>query len=135
MNNKNFWQLSKIWIVAALTSLISLACDLQSIPGSTETISSILNDPVRGHKVSLTGRILKKESETGGDIEYVLFDGVEEIAIDVGDKEFEYDPDDVFNVLGTVETETDTPKQDDSSNRVEIQVKNIENITKKLNGM
>jgi uncharacterized protein YdeI (BOF family) len=131
MEKINLWKACKTLALMLFSSTLILACTQQE-PQSNNSISSIAENPVQGKEVTLQGNILRKDREAGEHTDYVLSDGVNEVIIELKDKNFQFDPKETYEVIGLVGTETDEEHKDpNEEKRIEIVVKDIKKIASK----
>lgn len=115
--------ISTLVVISSLFSLKTLA------ETQTVTIASILNHPVDGKEVTLTGKIIDQESE---EKDYIFTDGLSNITIELQDANFSYNPDVTVQISGIVNLESehlDERAEDPTPETIEIEVSKIEIIS------
>ncbi|MGK7951556.1 MAG: NirD/YgiW/YdeI family stress tolerance protein [Xenococcaceae cyanobacterium] len=120
--------MTKIKIISALIVLGSLFSLETLAQTQMVTIASILNYPVDGREVTLTGRIIDQESE---EKDYIFTDGSDQITIELQNAGFSYNPDVTVKISGIVNLESEHLEkraEDPTPERIEIEVSKVETI-------
>ena len=120
--------MTKIKIISALIVLGSLFSLETLAQTQMVTIASILNYPVDGREVTLTGRIIDQESE---EKDYIFTDGIDSITIELQDAGFSYNPDVTVKISGIVNLESEHLEEraeDPTPESIEIEVSQVEII-------
>ena len=111
--------------VIAIFSLFSLKALSQT---QLVTIASVLDNPIDGKSVTLRGKIIDREP---GENDYIFTDGTNEIVIEIQDNSFSYDSNTTFEILGTVNLESEHIEErveDPTPENIEIEVHQIQII-------
>ena len=114
--------ISTLVVISSLFSLKALA-QTQIV-----TIASILNHPVDGREVTLTGKIIDQESE---EKDYIFTDGIDNITIELQSAGFSYNPDVTVKISGIVNLESEHLEEraeDPTPESIEIEVSKVEII-------
>ena len=93
------------------------------------TVSSILDNPVEGQEVTLQGKIIDQQSD---ETDYIFSDGTDEIAIELQDNDFAYNPDVDIQISGVVDFESQNPEEalkDPTPEKIQINVNQLQIIT------
>lgn len=109
----------------AILSLFSLKALSQT---QLVTIASVLDNPIDGKSVTLRGKIIDREP---GENDYIFTDGTNKIVIELQDNSFSYDSNTTFEILGTVNLESEHIEErveDPTPENIEIEVHQIQII-------